>query len=258
MPLRWSANRVASGTQIASSVCIAPRFSRRRHATLKDDRCNAQNPESGAKNFSERRPHPPYCIQAQQALFGANLLRNELYNSVASFLEPDHFYDPLHRQIYAVWRDLIRSGQPADPITLSPYFEYADRINGDLTVMQYLKRLTADAIACPRAAEYSRTIYELAFRRALWCYRNEKHVGRHSIGSRSSNRSAAWACRPLRKLAIATAVFRPRTDQRRRLLARILLILTAPFCQPHRCCNGWANAIMMRASSVRQNKSSPV
>nr|PZN70907.1 MAG: hypothetical protein DIU57_21535 [Pseudomonadota bacterium] len=69
---------------------------------MKDDRCNAQNPESGAKNFSERRPDPPYCIQAQQALFGANLLRNELYNSVASFLEPDHFYDPLHRQIYAV------------------------------------------------------------------------------------------------------------------------------------------------------------
>ena len=42
----------------------------------------------------------PHNIEAEQALLGAILVNNEAHDRVSGFLEPHHFYDPLHQQIY--------------------------------------------------------------------------------------------------------------------------------------------------------------
>ena len=47
---------------------------------------------------------PPHNLDAEQALLGAMLVNNEAHDRVSSFLEPDHFYDPLHRKIYEARR----------------------------------------------------------------------------------------------------------------------------------------------------------
>jgi len=86
---------------------------------------------------------------------------------VAGFLEPHHFYDPLHQQIYEVAGKLIQAGKQATPITLRTFFENAEPIDDDLTVPQYLGRLAANATTIINAADYGRTIYDLAIRRAL-------------------------------------------------------------------------------------------
>jgi len=109
----------------------------------------------------------PHNIEAEQALLGAILINNEANDRVSSFLEPQHFFDPLHQQIYEVTGKLIAAGKQATPITLRTFFETAEPIDAHLTVPQYLVRLAASATTVLNAHDYGQTIYDLAIRRNL-------------------------------------------------------------------------------------------
>ena len=110
---------------------------------------------------------PPHNIDAEQALLGAILVNNEALDRVAGFLQPEHFYDPLHAQIFETAGKLIQAGKQATPITLRTFFETAERIDANLTVPQYLGRLAVNATTIINAADYGRTVYDLAVRRQL-------------------------------------------------------------------------------------------
>src|SRR5215831_15407978 len=109
----------------------------------------------------------PHNIEAEQALLGAILVNNEAHDRVSGFLEAQHFYDPLHQQIFATLCKLIASGKQATPITLKTFFETAEPIDQTLSVPQYLGRLAANAATIINARDYGRTIYDLATRRQL-------------------------------------------------------------------------------------------
>jgi replicative DNA helicase len=109
----------------------------------------------------------PHNIEAEQALLGAILVNNEAHDRVSGFLEADHFFDPLHQQIYETLSKLIASGKQATPITLKTFFETAEPIDAGLTVPQYLGRLAANAPTIINARDYGRTIHDLATRRQL-------------------------------------------------------------------------------------------
>jgi replicative DNA helicase len=59
----------------------------------------------------------PHNIEAEQALLGAILVNNEALYRVSDFLEPQHFFEPIHQQIYDVARSLIRTGKLSSPVT---------------------------------------------------------------------------------------------------------------------------------------------
>jgi len=65
----------------------------------------------------------PHNIEAEQALLGALLVNNEVYDRVAQLIEPRHFYDPLHGRIFEVAARRIQQGALATPVTLKPFFE---------------------------------------------------------------------------------------------------------------------------------------
>jgi len=109
----------------------------------------------------------PHNIDAEQALLGAILINNEAMDRVSAFLEPVHFFDPLHGQIYEIAGKMIQAGKQATPITLKTYFEAAEPIDAHLTVPQYLGSLAANAATIINAEDYGRTIYDLAVRRQL-------------------------------------------------------------------------------------------
>ena len=44
----------------------------------------------------------PHNIEAEQALLGAILVNNEALYRVSDFLEPLHFFEPIHQQIYDI------------------------------------------------------------------------------------------------------------------------------------------------------------
>jgi replicative DNA helicase len=109
----------------------------------------------------------PHNLEAEQALLGAILVNNEAHDRVSGFLDPQHFFDPLHGQIYEVAAKLIAAGKQATPVTLRTYFENAEPVAQDLTVPQYLGRLAANATTIINAHDYGRTVYDLAIRRQL-------------------------------------------------------------------------------------------
>src|SRR3954449_2728138 len=108
----------------------------------------------------------PHNIEAEQALLGAILVNNEAFYRVSDFLEPQHFFEPIHAKIYELASSLVRAGKVASPITLKTFLPPDLDIAG-LNASQYLARLAAEATTVINAADYGRTIYELALRRTL-------------------------------------------------------------------------------------------
>src|SRR5205807_1499353 len=108
----------------------------------------------------------PHNIEAEQGLLGAILVNNDAFYRVSDFLEPKHFFEPIHQMIYETSGSLIRMGKVATPVTLKTFLP-GDTDIGGMTVGQYLARLAAEATTIINAQDYGRTIYELALRRDL-------------------------------------------------------------------------------------------
>src|SRR5207302_633099 len=81
-------------------------------------------------------------IEAEQALLGAILVDNEAFYRVSDFLEPRHFFEPVHQKIYEDAGSLIRVGKVANPVTLKTFLP-ADVDIAGLSVNQSLARLAA-------------------------------------------------------------------------------------------------------------------
>jgi replicative DNA helicase len=108
----------------------------------------------------------PHNVEAEQALLGAILVNNESFYRVSDFLEPQHFFEPIHAKIFELAASLIRAGKVASPVTLKTFLP-PDLDVGGLTGSQYLARVAAEATTVINAEDYGRTIYDLATRRAL-------------------------------------------------------------------------------------------
>jgi replicative DNA helicase len=108
----------------------------------------------------------PHNIEAEQSLLGAILVNNDAFYRVSDFLEPKHYFEPLHQTIFETASSLIRMGKIATPVTLKTFLP-ADTDVGGMTIGQYLARLAAEATTIINAQDYGRTIYDLALRRDL-------------------------------------------------------------------------------------------
>jgi replicative DNA helicase len=109
---------------------------------------------------------PPHNIEAEQALLGAILINNDAFDRVSDFLEPEHFFEPIHQRIYDLSGKLIRNGKPATTVTLKTFLSGDLDIAG-LSLNQYLARLAAEATTIINAEDYGRTVYDLSIRRDL-------------------------------------------------------------------------------------------
>ncbi len=107
----------------------------------------------------------PHNIDAEQALLGAILVNNEAFYRVSDFLEIEHFYEPIHREIYEVLGKIIRAGKTATPITAKTFLP--DELIENVSMAQYLARLAAEATTVINAFDYGQTVYDLALERAL-------------------------------------------------------------------------------------------
>ncbi len=97
-------------------------------------------PEPAAPQYR----NAPQNIEAEQALLGAIIVNNEAFYRVSDFLEPQHFFEPIHQQLYELAANLIRAGKIATPVTLKTFLP-SDMDIGGLNASQYLARLAAEA-----------------------------------------------------------------------------------------------------------------
>src|SRR3954463_5050556 len=82
----------------------------------------------------------PQNIEVEQAVLGAIIVNNEAFYRVSDFLEPQHFFEPIHQQIYELASNLIRAGKVATPATLKTFLP-ADMDIGGVKASPYLSPL---------------------------------------------------------------------------------------------------------------------
>ena len=93
-------------------------------------------------------------------MLGAILVNNEAFYRVSDFLEPKHFFEPIHQQIYELAGRPDSRQQVATPVTLKTFLP-AEHRHRRTEGHQYLARLAAEATTVINAADYGRTIYDL-------------------------------------------------------------------------------------------------
>jgi replicative DNA helicase len=121
--------------------------------------------DGGAGLEAETRVHP-HNIEAEQALLGALLVNNEVYDRIASLVNDSHFYDPVHARIFEIAAARIQKNALASPVTLKAYME-DDPGLAELGGPAYLARLAGAAISIFAARDYAQMVYDLAVRRNL-------------------------------------------------------------------------------------------
>ena len=111
-------------------------------------------------------PHAPANIEAEQALLGALLYDNAVFERIGDQLQARHFYEPFHQRLFASIETNVRKGQLAEPILLAEQFS-RDTAFEELGGIRYLADLVDRAPAAANAADYARAVYDLALRRDL-------------------------------------------------------------------------------------------
>ncbi len=107
----------------------------------------------------------PTATEAEQALLGGIFLQNDAFHLVSDFLAPEHFYEPLNRQIFKIIGDTIRAGKRATPITVKTFLP-ADQKVGEKNILQYLAALVTEATTVINIPDYAQEIVVAYGRRA--------------------------------------------------------------------------------------------
>lgn len=131
--------------------------------------------------YRDQQRELPDALEAEQALLGALLIRNDLIEDVKWNFEARHFGEDLHRRMFEEMLKLRADGKTFSTITLKGALPAVDV--GGMTVSQYMARLMADAVnftgikdwceaitkACARrdAFETSSQLREIAFAEEL-------------------------------------------------------------------------------------------
>ena len=108
----------------------------------------------------------PNNIDAEQALLGTLLINNEVFDSIYSIVQAEHFFDPVHERIFEVISQKVQKNALASPITIKPFFE-GDEALKELGGAAYLVRLASSAISTFAAKEFAVLIRDMSLRRSL-------------------------------------------------------------------------------------------
>jgi replicative DNA helicase len=103
----------------------------------------------------------PANVEAEQAVLGAILVNNEIYDRVASLIEPRHFFDPVHARIFEVASRRILKNALATPVTLRAFLEDDEGLR-ELGGPAYLARLAGAAISIHAARDYADEVRDRA------------------------------------------------------------------------------------------------
>lgn len=108
----------------------------------------------------------PHNIEAEQALLGALLVNNDVYDKIAAIVKDIHFFDPVHARIFETIAARIQKNALASPVTIKAFFEDDEGL-AELGGPSYLARLAGASVSVFAARDYAQMIYDMAIRRDL-------------------------------------------------------------------------------------------
>lgn len=109
----------------------------------------------------------PVNLDAEFALLGALLMKNDARSNVPVSFQPEHFSEEFHAEIFRAIDRGIKAGRTMNPVTvrsfLSPAFQ--QQTVGDLSVADYLARLCAEAAPIGLVKEYAEAVTDYHYKR---------------------------------------------------------------------------------------------
>ena len=107
---------------------------------------------------------PPHDLHLERALLTLTLTDNAVLDRVTR-LEPEHFFDALNREVFAVARDLRRDGRPIDVVTLGSLMG-GDPLGGSAGILDSIKAYSV-AGELPDALSVEDSLINLYTRRRM-------------------------------------------------------------------------------------------
>jgi replicative DNA helicase len=111
-----------------------------------------------------RRTTTLHDLEAERALLGGLLIDPRKLNDIEERVQPDSFYDPLHRRIYAAMV-AIEDRAAIDPITVKGKLSEAGEL--DAATAERLRVIEESALSAANVAHYAEIVLDKALRRRL-------------------------------------------------------------------------------------------
>jgi len=115
---------------------------------------------------------PPQDIDAEQSILGSILQNAEALKKASQILQPEHFYVPRHRKIFAAVVDLYRRGEPVDLVTV-PGELIVRRQLDDVGHRKYILDLTDSVVSFANIEDHCNIVAEMAAKRAIIDFANQ-------------------------------------------------------------------------------------
>ncbi|MHA1568311.1 MAG: replicative DNA helicase, partial [Alphaproteobacteria bacterium] len=113
----------------------------------------------------ERRV-PPNSPEAEMAVLGGVLLRNDSLDQVRDLLNPEDFYQPAHQRLFIAISALYDRSEPIDPVTLRTELKtrgWLEEVGGS----EYINRLLDEVHTTANIEDYGRIVAEKSLLRRM-------------------------------------------------------------------------------------------
>jgi replicative DNA helicase len=129
---------------------------------------------------------PPHSVEAEQAVLGALMLKNDAFDSTSEVLSKSDFYVKDHQLIFAAMTELSAGQQPFDPITLTESLKNSNDL-GVIGGSEYLLELAQNTPSSANIEAYTQIVLERSILRQLISAASEiVRKGYHPLGLDSS------------------------------------------------------------------------
>ncbi len=133
-------------------------------------------------------PSVLFSVEAEQQLIGAVLSNNELFDQVSRLIDPKHFWEPLHGDIWKNIQARISRDHLVSPVTLKTDMAQHEGLNS-IGGSSYLVNLVAGSISSFAVKDYANHVRELHDRRTFAARLHQ--VADEVEGGRSADDAAA-------------------------------------------------------------------
>lgn len=128
---------------------------------------------------------PPHNVEAEQAVLGGILMRNNVLDAISDTLSPADFYLPAHQTIFATFLELYRTNAPVDLVSVASYLKdqkKLDMVGGSVALADLVQQVISGA----NAEYYATIVREKSLLRSLIdtssdiiskCFDTSLHVG---------------------------------------------------------------------------------
>lgn len=109
---------------------------------------------------------PPHSLESECGVLGSLLLNNSAWDLIGDTLTADDFYRYEHKLVFGVISDLLKSGKPADAVTVLETLQRSGKAV-EAGGLPYLTELAQYVSSSSNVVRYAEVVKERALRRAL-------------------------------------------------------------------------------------------